>query len=76
MADARYDRSALTDELTERQKVVLVRIMEESAELSQACAKTLRWGLESSHPRTGQTNAAAIQEEFDDVCRFVGELLL
>jgi phosphoribosyl-ATP pyrophosphohydrolase len=45
MADPRYDRPELSPSLTERQKVVLVRIMEEAAEVQQAAAKTLRWGL-------------------------------
>jgi NTP pyrophosphatase (non-canonical NTP hydrolase) len=76
MADPRYDRPELSPSLTERQKVVLVRIMEEAAEVQQAAAKTLRWGLDSVHPVTRLANRDQIQAEFGDLCQFVSELLL
>lgn len=74
MADDRYDRPALSDTLTARQSVLLVRVMEEAAELQQACAKALRWGLQSRHPQTGQTNSDQIAAEMDDVTKFMIEL--
>lgn len=52
--DPRYDRDELAGRksfgITPKEEELLVRLMEECAELQQACAKVLRWGWESVNP--------------------------
>ena len=55
--DERYDRTSLQGlnpnepgHVSAQEAELLVRLMEESAELTHACAKILRWGWASKNP--------------------------
>ena len=48
-------------------EITLQTTAEECGELSQILLKTTRFGLESSHPFTGEHNKVAITREFADV---------
>lgn len=49
----------------------LVHLMEECAEVTQAAAKVLRFGLDSRSPRTGRLNRERLREEMRDVVRAI-----
>lgn len=54
---------------------LLVCLMEESAEIAQAAAKSIRFGLDDSHPeRVGETNEDDLLEELYQ-CIAVVEML-
>lgn len=54
---------------------LLVCLMEESAEIAQAAAKSIRFGLDESHPeRVGETNEDDLLEELYQ-CIAVVEML-
>lgn len=54
---------------------LLVCLMEESAEIAQAAAKSIRFGLDDSHPeRVGETNEEDLLEELYQ-CIAVVEML-
>ncbi len=54
---------------------LLVCLMEESAEIAQAAAKSIRFGLDDSHPeRMGETNEEDLLEELYQ-CIAVVEML-
>lgn len=54
---------------------LLVCLMEESAEIAQAAAKSIRFGLDDSHPeRVGETNEDDLLEELYQ-CITVVEML-
>ncbi len=71
MSHADYQDLPLTGTLTERERLLLVRIMEESAEVIQSASKVLRFGLWNWHPddvyRT--PNVAMLLRELDDLWR-------
>lgn len=76
MSDAAYRDIPLTTDLTPRQRLLLVRAMEEASELTKACAKALRFGLDSNHlGRRVTTNAEDIRKEWEDLALALGELL-
>lgn len=51
------------------EQLLLIKLMEECAEVQQACSKALRFGLNSSNNDSGivHTNAMDIRKEFLDV---------
>ena len=52
----------------ERTQYLLVKLMEEAAEVIQACSKAYRFGLDYNHPDYGEgTNRAQITAELTDV---------
>jgi hypothetical protein len=65
----KYLRSSLATNVTPGQRVALVQLMEECAELTVAASKTLRWGFASSNPDAPQlgTNDDQLASEFRDV---------
>jgi NTP pyrophosphatase (non-canonical NTP hydrolase) len=54
---------------------LLVCLMEECAEVQQAAAKALRFGLEDGYPDTDRTNYEDIEKELNDVIA-VAEMLV
>ena len=46
---------------------LLLKIMEECAEISQVCSKASQFGLEESHPDMDQNNLQRIRAEFGDL---------
>lgn len=70
--DPQYDRKALQGRgagVSLQQEELLVRLMEECAELTQACSKILRWGWYSSSPdrHDGANNKDDFHKEAGDV---------
>ena len=54
---------------------LLICIMEECAEIQQACAKALRFGLDDGHPDRDSTNADDIIREYADLQAVIQMLL-
>jgi hypothetical protein len=73
--DPKYD-GRLSRDVNPKDRVLLVRLMEEAAELQHACAKTLRWGWDSTNPElnTGETNEQYIERELNDVVEMARRL--
>jgi hypothetical protein len=46
---------------------LLICLMEEAAEIQQAAAKALRFGLDNHHPDRMETNAQELQKELTDL---------
>jgi hypothetical protein len=65
----KYLRSSLATNITRRQRVALVHIMEECGELIVAASKILRWGFAANNPDAPQlgTNDDQLSSEFRDV---------
>jgi NTP pyrophosphatase (non-canonical NTP hydrolase) len=69
--NAKYDRKRLCgNDVTAQEQERLVRLMEEAAEVQQACAKVLRWGWERVNPtvpvKKQETNREYLGRELDD----------
>jgi hypothetical protein len=62
--------------LDERERLLLVRVMEEAAELQQAAVKILRFGPANWHPDdpTKRSNTARFRQERDDLFEVLVEL--
>jgi NTP pyrophosphatase (non-canonical NTP hydrolase) len=49
------------------EQYLLIKLMEEAAEVQQACAKALRFGLRSTNNGTKPSNLESLQSEFKDM---------
>ena len=54
-----------------RQEHLLIKLIEECAEVQKAAAKALEFGLENKNPDTRLSNAKEIAHELDDVMAIV-----
>lgn len=63
----KYLHADLAPSLTGKERVALVRVMEEAAELQKEAAKALRFGLANRYPKRGPTNAQKMVAEFSDI---------
>ena len=61
--------------MTEREKYLLICLMEEAAEIQQACSRSLRFGLDSSHPNGEKTLGKEITTEIADLLGVVSLLV-
>jgi len=50
-----------------KEQYLLIQLMEECAEVQQACAKALRFGLDEGYPGTVRTNKSDILKEIADL---------
>lgn len=57
-------------------ELLLVKLMEECAEVQQICSKTLRFGTEESHNCESGTNIARLEGELLDVLAVIQSLYL
>jgi hypothetical protein len=78
MSDARYEYQPLSEAVGPQARLLLVRLMEECAEVQQVAAKTLRFGPDSHHPQhTAQrTNRVELQRETLDLLKVLYDLAL
>lgn len=53
----------------------LAYLIEEMSEVTKAACKALRWGLDSCHPGTGESNAEQILNEWEDVKAAIERLM-
>lgn len=53
---------------------LLVCLMEECSEVIQAVSKSLRFGLDSTYPKSHETNRDQLSDEISDVVAVVTEL--
>lgn len=78
MTDPRYMLDALNSFLTHKQIFLLVKLMEETAEVQKACSKILRFGLVATdlvHPETRYNNVQLLGDEMEDVRKAYDALL-
>ena len=61
--------------MTEREKYLLICLMEEAAEIQMACSKALRHGLNSLYPNKPSTNSEDISREVADLLGLVDLLV-
>lgn len=78
MADERYIPQHLTKELSEQEKVNLVKVVEECGEVAQAASKILLWGYDSYHPTSSEKgdNKSTFLHEWQDLLDAVQRLQL
>jgi len=50
-----------------REQYILLKIMEEAAEVQQQCSKWIRFGSEFHRPSDGKSNELLLQEEWSDL---------
>jgi serine/threonine protein phosphatase PrpC len=68
MTDPRFVDRPLDPRLSEQQRLTLVRLMEECAEVQKAAAKILRFGLNGYHPDDASfSNIEMLNEEWHDL---------
>jgi hypothetical protein len=56
------------------EQYLLIKLMEECAEVQQACSKALRFGLDNSCPVSGMTNRLHIEDEVTDMACVVAAM--
>lgn len=79
MIDQLYERDQLMAmDVSPQEQEYLVRLMEECGELTQACAKTLRWGWISVNPKLPKsqqiTNFTHVRCELTDILKLAEKL--
>lgn len=76
--EKKFDSDVLSNDVSNADQVLLVRLMEEAGELIQACSKTLRWGWDSVNPydASDETNRRFVQRELGDVIDIAKRLKL
>jgi NTP pyrophosphatase (non-canonical NTP hydrolase) len=76
MSQARYRKTSLSRDVTDKEREMLVKLMEECAELSQATSKILRHGWDSWNPDRPEAgwNSEQILEEIADVQNMLKEI--
>lgn len=62
-------------EMTERERYLLIVLMEECGEVIQECSKALRFGIDDKHPNLGGTNRERIRGELSDVLAMIDMLI-
>lgn len=69
MIDPRYKDLSLSEFVTPRERLLLTRVIEECAEVIQACTKILRFGPDDHHPDDPDeiSNLVRLRAELSDL---------
>lgn len=58
-----------------KEQLLLLKLAEECSELSKACSKAIRFGVNATKPGSTETNRQRIIEEFKDVAAAIDYLI-
>ena len=72
----KYKDLPLSEELSSREQLLLIRLIEECAEVQQCATKMLRFGPSNYHPADPhkETNLHAFRRELDDLWETLREM--